>query len=366
MGHNPAYIYLEDGTQLEGEGFGSESVKSGELVFTTSMNGYPESLTDPSYAGEILVITHPLVGNYGVPEKIAKNGILSNFESERIQAEGLIVSELTTSEKWNSSKNLGAWMKEDERPGVRGVDTRALTKRIRDRGAMMCIISTKGEVRDPEGEFSKKYTTINYVEKVSPKKPVFHKSDGKTVVIVDAGVKHGILSSIASLGYNIVRVPYTYSADQIMSFKPSGVLYSNGPGNPNMLKPLVTSMQDLWEYKLPIFGICLGHQIAALAMGGKVEKMKFGHRAINKGVVDEISKSAYITSHNHGYAVMPNGVPEDAKIWLMSRDDNVVEGMICKSRNMITTQFHPEGKPGTNDAAFIFKMFDRMIKEQRQ
>lgn len=363
MPANNAYIYLEDGTQLEGVGFGAKETRSGELVFTTSMNGYPESLTDPSYAGEIMIITHPLVGNYGVPKKESSNGILSNFESERIHIEGLLISELTHSTKWNSEMNLDQWLEKGGVPGIYGLDTRALTKRVRDKGAMMCVISTKGKLSEREKALSEKYTTINYVERVSPKKPIVQSVSRKNVVVVDCGVKHGILKNVSGLGYNIVRVPYNYTADQIYSFNPVGVLYSNGPGNPHLLEPVVRSFSEMLEYKVPMFGICLGHQIASLALGGKVRKMGFGHRAINKAAVDQITKRAYITSHNHGYAMLPEDMPKSGRVWLMSPDDNVVEGALYENHRLMTTQFHPEGQPGTNDAGFIFRMFDRMIRE---
>lgn len=363
MRDNAAYIYLEDGTVLSGEGFGSKTVKSGELIFTTSMNGYPESLTDPSYAGEVMIITHPLVGNYGVPKKEVKNGILSNFESEKIHVEALLVSELTHSDKWNGKLDLDEWFEESGLPGVSGIDTRALTKKVRDNGAMMCIVSTKGEVPEAKKILDgKDYTKINFVGEVSPKKPIIQSSKRKNIVVVDCGVKHGILKSISELEYNVVRVPYDYTASKIMEFDPVGVVYSNGPGNPNLLEPVVNSLKDMLEYKVPIFGICLGHQIAGLALGGKVRKMKFGHRAVNKGTLDVISKKAYITTHNHGYAMLPEDVPKEGRIWLTSLDDGVVEGMLYKKQNMITTQFHPEARPGTNDASFMFRMFDRMIK----
>jgi carbamoyl-phosphate synthase small subunit len=364
MSGSAAYIYLEDGTVLTGEGFGSKTTRSGELVFTTSMNGYPESLTDPSYEGQILIITHPLVGNYGVPRKEVKDGILSNFESEKIHTEGLLISELTRSDKWNSERNLNEWLEDDGIPGVSGIDTRSLTKKVRDKGAMMCVISTNGRVDDPRKALGESYTTINFVERVSPKKPIVQNSRGKNVVVVDCGVKHGILKNIAMLGYNLVRVPYDYTANQISSFDPVGIVYSNGPGNPNLLEAPTKSLKDVLEYKLPIFGICLGHQIASLALGGSVRKMKFGHRAVNKAVVDTITKNAYITTHNHGYAMLPEDVPKGGKIWFISPDDNVVEGVIYKKHNMITTQFHPEAQPGTNDANFIFKIFDKMIREK--
>jgi carbamoyl-phosphate synthase small subunit len=363
MVEDNAYIYLEDGTVMSGRGFGAGVVKSGELVFTTSMNGYPESLTDPSYRGQILIITHPLVGNYGVPKKEIENGMLGNFESERVQAEGLVISELTRSEKWNSRINLEDWLTEDGVPGIYGIDTRLLTKKVRDNGVMRCAISTIGRIKDPQKALSEDYNTINFVERVSPKKPILHDSKGKNVVVVDCGVKHGILNNISKLGYGVVRVPYDYTADQITSFNPVGVVYSNGPGNPNLLPKVTESLRGILEYKIPVYGICLGHQIASLALGGNVRKMKFGHRAVNKAVVDSISKRAYITSHNHGYAMLPEDVPKKGKIWFMSPDDRVVEGMIYKEKRMMTTQFHPEGQPGTNDAGFIFRIFDRMIKE---
>jgi carbamoyl-phosphate synthase small subunit len=366
MADNISYVYLEDGTLLSGEGFGSKTARAGELVFTTSMNGYPDTLTDPSYSGQVLVITHPLVGNYGVPKKeSAKDGILSNFESESIHVEGLIISELTRSNKWNSKLSLHGWLESEGVPGISGVDTRMLTKKVRDKGVMMCAISTGGEIKDPKKALAKQYSEINFVEKVSPKKPIMQHYKGRNVVVVDCGVKHGILNGISSLGYNIVRVPYDYSTDRIMSFDPVGVVYSNGPGNPNLLNPVVESMRGVLEYRLPVFGICLGHQIACIALGGSVRKMKFGHRAVNKAAVDTISKKAYITSHNHGYAMLPEDVPKGGRIWFMSPDDNVVEGMIYKERNMITTQFHPEGRPGTNDAGFIFGIFDNMIRKNK-
>ncbi len=358
-----AYIYLEDGTSFQGDAFGYNTVKCGELIFTTSMNGYPESLSDPSYAGQIMIITHPLVGNYGVPKRSSDDGILLNFESEKVQVDGLIVSELTKSEKWNCALNLDEWLANQNTPGISGLDTRLLTKKVRDKGAMMCAISTRGRLRYPERVLKKDYTKINFVEQLSPKRPIVQNRYRKSVVVVDCGVKHGILRNVSRLGYNVIRVPYNYTADKIMSFNPAGVLYSNGPGNPNLLKEVVSSMQTVLEYKIPVFGICLGHQIASLALGGRVRKMKFGHRAVNKAVVDQISGKAYITSHNHGYAMTPRDMPDEGKIWLMSPDDNIVEGALYKKRNMMTTQFHPEGRPGTNDAGFIFGMFGKMIKE---
>ncbi|MCL5427903.1 MAG: glutamine-hydrolyzing carbamoyl-phosphate synthase small subunit [Candidatus Marsarchaeota archaeon] len=365
MGESAAYIYLEDGTVLRGEPFGSASVKTGELIFTTAMNGYPESLSDPSYKGQVMIMTHPLIGNYGVPEKMLQHGILHNFESESMQVEGLIISELTQSSKWNGRLNLSDWLSSEGIPGIQGIDTRMLTKKVRDNGVMRCVISTTGEISDPAGTMGGDYNAINFVELASPKEPIIHNSGKGNIVVVDCGVKHGILRSLSGMGYNVVRVPYDYSADKISSFGPAGVVYSNGPGNPNLLAKTAESLRELSEYRIPIMGICLGHQMAGLAFGGRVRKMKFGHRAVNKAVVDTITKKAYITTHNHGFAMTREDVPGEGRIWFMSPDDDVVEGVIYEKSNAITTQFHPEARPGTNDAGFIFGMFGNMIKKDR-
>jgi carbamoyl-phosphate synthase small subunit len=201
------------------------------------------------------------------------------------------------------------------------------------------------------------------VELVSPKKPIIHEFGKKNVVVVDFGVKHGILQHIAQMHYNVVRVPYNYTAEQVMAFDPVGVVYSNGPGNPNLLLEEAKTLRKIMEYRIPTLAICLGHQLAAIALGKEVTKMKFGHRAINKAVVDVSTHRSYITTHNHGYAIYPENIPEEAKLWFISPDDNVVEGMVSEKYNLITTQFHPEARPGTNDATFIFGMFERMVKD---
>ena len=362
MSQKKRFLYLEDGTVLEGFGFGSSDYKTGELVFTTAMNGYPESLTDPSYKGQILLITHPLVGNYGVPGLKSKDGIISNFESESIKAEGLVVSELTHGMKWNSSKSLDEWLKENNIPGISGIDTRALTKKVREEGVMACIISDDA-IEDAEARFkrSRNYDFSNLVGMVSPKEPVMHGSGNEVVVVVDFGVKHGILENLSDLGYRIIRVPYNYSAEEIMAFKPNGIVYSNGPGNPNLLLKEAETFKSLLEYNIPTLAICLGHQIASMALSGEVRKMKFGHRAINKAVVDQMSKRSYITTHNHGYEVSKDALPEDSEIWFNSPDDDVVEGLRFKRMNLLTVQFHPEARPGTNDTRFIFNLFGGMV-----
>lgn len=363
-----AYIYLEDGTSIEGVGFGARTIGTGEMVFTTAMNGYPESLTDPSYKGQVLVITHPLVGNYGVPKKKISGGILDNFESENITPAGLIVSEVTRPSKWNSSKDLCAWLKDEGVPGVCAVDTRELTKRIRDAGVMNCVIvnKEKPEYGSVKNLLDKKYGSIDFVPMVSPKKPIAHDNpnSSKKLVVVDFGVKHGILKSFYDLGYSLIRVPYNYSERQILSFEPDGIVYSNGPGDPHRLTEETKALRKVLDSGIPVFGECLGHQLCVLALGGRVEKMKFGHRAINKAVLCTDDKKAIITTHNHGYAASRDSIPSSMKEWFVSIDDRVIEGTKDKEHNLITTQFHPEGRPGTKDAHFVFHVFDEMISHE--
>ncbi|MCI2414354.1 MAG: glutamine-hydrolyzing carbamoyl-phosphate synthase small subunit [Candidatus Aramenus sp.] len=356
------YLYLEDGTLIEGCGFGARGVRAGEVVFTTSMNGYPESLTDPSYKGQVLVITHPLVGNYGVPKKEYENGILKNFESERIQVEGLVVTEETDPNKWNSSKSLHEWLQEEGVPGLSNVDTRMIVKRVRTKGTMMGVITSGYELENPQRFLEKKYDEIDFTQFTSPKSPIVHPNNGKTIVLVDCGIKHGILYELYSRGFTIVRVPCNFSADQIMDYMPDGVVFGNGPGNPNLKLELVNAVREVLEYKLPVMGICLGHQAVTLALGGKVRKMKYGHRAINKPVVDLTDNKCYISTHNHGYGVYKEDVPSSMKPWFYNPDDGVIEGMYHEKLPIITTQFHPEARPGPNDVTWVFDKFKKMVR----
>jgi carbamoyl-phosphate synthase small subunit len=360
------YIYLEDGTLIEGCGFGAKGIKAGEVVFTTSMNGYPESLTDPSYRGQILVITHPLVGNYGIPKPIVENGILRNFESERIQVEGLVVAEETDPYKWNSQMSLHDWLKSEGVPGVSDVDTRMLVKKVRNKGVMMGVISSGIELDDPKKYLEKKYDEIDFTQFTSPKSPIIHQGNGKgIIVLVDCGIKHGILYQLNSRGYTVVRVPCNFTANQIMDYSPQGVVFGNGPGNPKLLQGLIKTYKDIVEYKVPIMGICLGHQVTSLALGGNVRKMKYGHRAINKPVIDVTDNKCYITTHNHGYGVFKEDVPKDMKVWFYNPDDGVVEGMIHNKLPIITTQFHPEARPGPWDVTWVFDKFKKVIESGR-
>ena len=356
------YLYLEDGTLIEGYGFGAKGIRAGEIVFTTAMNGYVESLTDPSYKGQILIVTHPLVGNYGVPKKEYKQGILVNFESEKIQVEGLVVSEHTEPIKWNSAMSLHEWLKSEGIPGIYDVDTRMLVKKIRTFGTMMGVIASGQELEDPKKFLEKKYDEIDFTKYTSPKSPIFHPNNGELIVVIDCGIKHGILNALYDKGFSIVIVPCNYTSEKIMEFNPKGILLSNGPGNPNLLKNQIETFSELIEYKIPLFGICLGHQIATLALGGKIRKMKFGHRAINKPVVDAQSNKCYITTHNHGYGIISReDLPPNTKVWFYNPDDGTIEGIIHEKLPIITTQFHPEARPGPWDVTWVFDKFKKMV-----
>jgi len=357
-----AFVYLEDGSIIHGRGFGAESMRPGELVFTTSMNGYPESITDPSYKGQILAFAHPLIGNYGVP-KIEKDefGVIKNFESESVNVEGVVVNELNEGFKYNKRRSLSEWLKSFGVPGIVVNDTREIVKRIRSKGVVKAVIANGsfsiGEAKRMLHKFD--YSRQEYANMVAPKRAIVHGNGKYRLVIFDFGVKHGILKSLEKYNTTIIRLPYTYSAEEAIKLKPDGIVYSNGPGDPSTIYNKFGALEELNESGIPTFGICLGHQLIAMSMKGKVEKMKYGHRAINKGVFDTAERRAIITTHNHGYAVTRK--PDNSEVWFYSLDDNTVEGLIYHKDNIITTQFHPEGGPGTSDADYLFDKFMGMV-----
>ena len=354
--NDAAYLVLEDGSVYPGTRFGSHSDAEGEVVFTTSMNGYVESLSDPSYKGQILAITHPLVGNYGVPEKIRRNGILTNFESEDIQVSGLIVGEITNGSEWNSGKSLERWLDDENVPGISGIDTRALALHIREKGTMAGIISNSKEFNKVRN-----YESINFVDMVSIKQPLIYENKGPRIAVIDYGLKEGILECIYSMGYSIVRLPHDATEEQVLSYDPMGIVLTNGPGNPLLLSRETETVAKLMEHNIPVLGICLGHQLIAMASGMEIRKMDFGHRAINKGVMELHTGKCMITTHNHGYAVFGD-VPDGVEISHVSLDDKTIEGMAIKRHNVITAQFHPEARPGTKDGFRIFELFDSAVK----
>ncbi len=360
-----AALVLEDGTFFVGNGFGASRKLTGEVVFSTGMVGYPESLTDPSYRGQILALTYPLVGNYGVPAYDLNLGLPLYFESERIQTSGLIVHELCRDPyHWASTRTLDKWLQDENIPGISGIDTRHLTKKLRTHGVMLGIIKVCEEGEDlnidalvKEAKNIPDPNATDLVKEVSVKAPVEYKVDGKhTVVLIDCGVKNNIIRNLLRRGVNVVRVPYDTSAQDILSYNPDGIFLSNGPGDPKKCVQSIETAKDLVE-RLPLMGICLGAQILALSQGGDTYKMKYGHRSQNQPALDLKTNRCYITTQNHGYAVDFDCFSKTSlNCWFINANDKSVEGMQHKTKPVFAVQWHPEATPGPYDTDFLFDM----------
>jgi carbamoyl-phosphate synthase small subunit len=366
-----AILVLEDGTLFTGHGFGAARKTSGEVVFSTGMVGYPEALTDPSYKGQILNLTYPLVGNYGVPPNDLSFGLPLYFESERIQTSGLIIHELCTEPyHWASTRTLDKWLQDDGIPGISGLDTRRLTKKLRTHGVMLGILQVCEPGEEPnvdgllkEAEAIPDPNLTDLVKEVAVKEPVNYSVGGKnTVVVIDTGVKNSILRNFLKRGINVVRVPYDFSAKEILEFKPNGVVVSNGPGDPKKCAPTIQAVKELVE-KLPVMGICLGNQILMLAMGGDTYKMKFGHRSQNQPALDLKTNRCYITTQNHGYAIELNCLDKSPlECWFLNANDKTVEGIKHRTKPVFAVQWHPEASPGPYDTGFLFDEFSRLME----
>ena len=347
-------LILEDGTVFTGSLFGCPRSVAGEVVFNTGMVGYPETLTDPSYRGQILVLTYPLIGNYGVPPCNSNNGLPPGFESERIQIEGLVVSTYTPHySHWSASRSLGDWLAEHHVPALEGVDTRALTKRLRQKGTMLGKILASDDplpFRDPNTE--------NLVSSVSPMEPELFQGGAKKVVLVDCGCKHSIIRCLRERGLTVVRVPWDHD---FLAEDFDGLVISNGPGDPKTCAITIDRVRLAMERRRPIFGICLGHQIVALAAGADTYKLKFGHRSQNQPCLESSTGRFYITSQNHGYAVDPRTLPSGWEPWFTNANDGTNEGIRHTSRPFMSVQFHPEAAPGPVDTNFLFDEFVKFL-----
>lgn len=343
-------LVLEDGAVFEGYSFGSPKSVSGEVVFNTGMVGYPESMTDPSYKGQILVLTYPLVGNYGVPRNDSTNGLHTSFESHRIQIQGLIVSAYSLHHShWNAHESLANWLKEHDVPALYGVDTRMLTKHLREKGTMLgkIVVSEENpEFHDPNRQ--------NLVSMVSVKQPVRYSNGNTCVVVIDCGCKNSIISSLLARGVTIIRVPWDYD---FLTENFDGVVISNGPGDPKMCRETIVIVKKAMEESYPIFGICLGHQILALGAGADTYKLKFGHRSQNQPCINVRTQRCYITAQNHGYAVANDTLPKDWQPWFINANDGTNEGIRHLTRPFMGVQFHPEAAPGPVDTSHLFDEF---------
>lgn len=353
-------LVLSDGTRFHGKSFGYDAPVAGEVVFNTAMMGYPESLTDPSYEGQLLTLTFPLVGNYGVPPfTMEENGIPSFMESERIHASALIVSDYSDYySHWNAVESLSEWLKREKVTGITGIDTRELTKVLRENGVMMGkILFDENPELIPEAD----YAGINFVDRVSCKEIIrYNEGAGKKVVLVDCGVKANIIRSLLSRGVEVIRVPWNYDYTD-MEF--DGLFLANGPGDPDMCEEAVNIIRkQISESRKPICGICMGNQLLAKAGGATIYKLKYGHRSHNQPVRQVGTNKCYVTSQNHGYAVDAKTLETDWEELFVNMNDGSNEGIRHKTNPWFSSQFHPEACSGPVDTSFIFDKFIDTLK----
>ncbi|MEM2600067.1 MAG: glutamine-hydrolyzing carbamoyl-phosphate synthase small subunit [Thermoproteota archaeon] len=368
-GSKKAVIVLADGTVVHGEGFGAVGEVDGEFVFNTGMVGYVESITDPSYWGQILIQTYPLIGNYGVnPE---------DFESDRPKIRGFVVREcIDTPSHRTSVMSLPEWLEKESVPGISRVDTRMLTQKIRVKGTQLGILKVyyDGEKVDVNELLDKARRVQdpnrrNLAAEVSTRKVKEHtpaKGNGYTIVLLDFGVKKSIILNLLELGFKVIQVPHDTSLEKIMSLEPDGVLVSNGPGDPAILDYAFKNVKGLIEYDLPVFGICLGNQLIALALGATTYKLKFGHRGQNHPSIDLETGRVLITSQNHGFAVSKESLGDSGlKLTHLNVNDGTVEGVEMEDKPVFGVQFHPEASPGPLDARIYFKKFLNLIEKNK-
>ena len=389
-----AKLILSDGTVFCGWSFGFEGETVGEVVFNTAMTGYPESLTDPSYAGQILVTTFPLIGNYGVPDTgIGEDGLPLFMESDRIHPKAIVVADYSEQySHWNAKESLASWLKREKVPGISGIDTRRLTKVLREHGVMMGRIILSGECRVESGEFAtaldEDYGSVNWVEKVSCKEVITYKPDMtavansklytlnsklKRVVLVDCGVKANIIRCLIRRGMEVIRVPWDYDFNQLEF---DGLFLANGPGDPEQCSKTVEHIRTFLETESqkssngeivkssnirPCMGICLGNQLLARAAGAKTYKLKYGHRSHNQPVREVGTNRCFITSQNHGYAVDDSTLPNDWEPLFVNMNDGSNEGIRHKSNPWMSAQFHPEACSGPTDTEWMFDEFVKML-----
>ncbi|MDI9640014.1 glutamine-hydrolyzing carbamoyl-phosphate synthase small subunit [Geitlerinema splendidum] len=361
-----AYLVLSDGTVHEGSLIGAEGCTVGEVVFNTGMTGYQEILTDPSYAGQLVVFTYPMIGNYGIND--------DDYESDRIQVKGIIVREACDKpSNWRSRMTIDAHLRERGITGIQGLDTRAITKHIRSGGVMMGAISTSIAEAEASLESSRSYGEIEFVSSVSAQTPYCWGFSGKEefdtpvegykgrIAVLDCGLKFNILRRFAALGIQSVVYPSHTEADELLSCDPNGILLSPGPGDPVRLQSVVSTVQNLIGRR-PIFGICLGNQLLCQAAGAKTFKLKYGHRGSNHPVKDLFDGTVTITSQNHGYAVDPDSIPQSrAEVTQVNLNDGTVEGIRIKGEDATSIQYHPEAAPGPWDSRKYFVQFVEKI-----
>lgn len=359
----PLALTLADGTQVHGQGFGAIAAVQGEVVFNTGMSGYVETLTDPSYRGQILVFTYPLVGNYGVPAPRRPGTFDAPYESDRIQVQAVVVQNYVDAYSHHDAvRSLHDWLASEGTPGLTGVDTRTLTRRLREHGTMHGWLTPAG----PGDEAKRQQATaVDMREEVfrlvAPREPIHYAGGRNTVLLVDIGAKDNILRSLLARGVSVVRAPW-HADLHALAESADGIVIGNGPGDPKDLAPLVAQIRSLLgHYRKPVFGVCLGNQILALAAGADTYKLPYGHRGVNQPVQDLLTRRCYVTSQNHGYAVSDQSLPDDWEPWFVNINDGTNEGIRSRHRPHFSIQFHPEARPGPQDTGFLFDDFVRLV-----
>lgn len=354
----PVKLVLEDGTEFAGHSFGYGKSVSGEVVFNTSMVGYTESLTDPSYRGQILVLTYPLIGNYGVPGPKSEDELFRFYESYAIHISGLIVSDYTEEySHWNASKSLGDWLKEYEVPGIYGIDTRELTKILREKGTMLgkiIYMDQDVDIFDP--------ANVNLVDQVSVKEKKSYGNGKYRVVLIDCGVKYNIIRNLIKRDATVTLVPWDYDFNND-DF--DGVFISNGPGDPKQCKATIQNLRKAYQGNKPITGICLGNQLMALAANADTYKLKYGHRSHNQPAIQVGTDKAFVTSQNHGYATNNDTLTNEWEPLFINLNDGTNEGVKHKTKPFFSSQFHPEASSGPTDTEFLFDMFMENVRASK-
>jgi len=358
MDPRPIKLLLEDGSEFTGKSFGHEGSIAGEVVFNTAMTGYPESLTDPSYKGQILVLTYPIVGNYGVPNEDAEHDLYKFFESDQLHISGLIISDYSFEySHWNAERSLGDWLIQHQIPGIYDVDTRLITKLLREKGSMLGKIVF--DKRVPETYNPNK---DNLVAQVSIGERKVYGNGKNRILLLDCGVKYNIIRYLLERDTTVIRVPWDHDISQE---EYDGLFISNGPGDPKQCVATIRTLAGAFRSDTPVFGICLGNQLMALAAGADTYKLKYGHRSHNQPVLLVGSDKAYITSQNHGFAINNDTLPEGWEPLFINLNDNTNEGIKHQEKPFFSTQFHPEASGGPTDTAHLFDVFIETIEKNR-
>jgi len=352
-------LIFQDGSSFQGFPFGALQSGSGEAVFNTGMVGYPQALTDPSYFGQILVFTYPLIGNYGVPPRSVEKGLFRYFESARIQPRGIVVADYSSQwNHWQSRQSLGEWLAHQGIPGITGVDTRAIAQKLREGGSMLAKIINKEDVPfyDPNAE--------QVIAEVSCKKAREYGRGDLKILLIDCGLKQNIIRSLIARNVRVIQVPY--NAD-ISQYSYDGIVISNGPGNPKECPETISQIKKAMAAgNCPIFGLCLGAQLMALGVEADTYKLKYGHRSQNQPCQDTETGKCYITSQNHGFAITAKSLPKDWKVWFWNLNDETVEGIKHIDKPFFAVQFHPEAAPGPTDTGFLFDQFIHLCKKLKK